>query len=101
MWDRFHGWIALVTGALAMAAGSGTLCAQGANEVYFGAFYKPVCDKVISGFEAATATTYPAWERRNHAAVAAPGTVGRSTFDARRASPACHSASADSRPVAR
>ena len=71
MWDRFHGWIALVTGALAMAAGSATLCAQGANEVYFGAFYKPVCDKVISGFEAATATTYPAWERRNYAAVAA------------------------------
>ena len=71
MWQRIRGWIALATGALAMAAGSGALCAQGASEVYFGAFYKPVCDKVITGFQAATAATYPAWERRNHAAIAA------------------------------
>jgi hypothetical protein len=41
------------------------------NEVYFGAFYKPVCDKVVAGFEAGTARSYPEWERRNHAAVAA------------------------------
>jgi hypothetical protein len=71
MWQRIRGCIALVIGALAMAAGSDALYAQGASEVYFGTFYKPVCDKVIPGFEAATAATYPVWERRTHAAVAA------------------------------
>ena len=41
------------------------------NEVYFGAFYKPVCDRIVAGFAATTATAYPVWERRNHAGVAA------------------------------
>jgi hypothetical protein len=63
---------------------AGTLCAAAdggqridenagaaSNEVYFGTFYKPVCDKVVAGFEAGTARSYPQWERRNHAGIAA------------------------------
>jgi hypothetical protein len=75
MWQMTRRWIAW---AVAIAA-AGTLHAEeagprgnaGSNEVYFGTFYKPVCDKVMSGFAADTARSYPAWERRNHTAVAA------------------------------
>jgi hypothetical protein len=44
---------------------------QGMTSVYFGAFYKPVCDRTIAGFQSSTAANYAAWEKANHAAVAA------------------------------
>ena len=59
---------ACVLGAVAPGGG---LWAQGTSEVYFGVFYKPVCERLSPGFTADTAATYPAWEQRNHAAVAA------------------------------
>jgi len=58
------------TGAL-RAAESGQRAGPGSNEVYFGTFYKPVCDKVVSGFQTDTSASWPVWERLNHAAVAA------------------------------
>ena len=75
MWQMTGRLIALT----AVAAATGMLDAEAAapgaeatsSEAYFGAFYKPVCDKIVTGFEADTAASYPAWERRNHAAVAA------------------------------
>jgi hypothetical protein len=72
MCQMIRGWIRVALCAIAAAAGtSGAVHAQGATEVYFGTFYKPVCDKLVAGFEAATVATYPAWEQRHHAEVAA------------------------------
>jgi len=55
----------------APAAAAGQTAAAGSNEVYFGTFYKPVCDKVVPGFAADTSAAWPVWERRNHTSVAA------------------------------
>ncbi len=60
----------------------GSSLAQGTTNVYFGTFYKPVCDKLVPGFESATATNYAAWEHQNHAAVAA--LEANSQFQAKR-----------------
>jgi hypothetical protein len=76
MWQMTRRLISLMTalaaaGALQAAEDAGRAAGPGANEVYFGTFYKPVCDKVVAGFEAETSASWPEWERRNHAGVAA------------------------------
>jgi len=63
--------VALAATGTLYAAEATPTTAPGGNEVYFGTFYKPVCDKVVSGFEADTTHSYPEWERHHHAAVAA------------------------------
>ena len=64
-------WIALTVLGLAALGPCGVARAQGTSEAYFGTFYKPVCDRLIAGFEAGTQTSWRAWKQRNHEAVAA------------------------------
>lgn len=79
MWQMTRRLIAPLMACTAALCAAGTLHAEesaqrvgpGSNEVYFGTFYKPVCDKVVAGFVTDTAASWPAWERRNHAAVVA------------------------------
>jgi hypothetical protein len=75
MWQMTRPLIAWTAACLAAgtihAEEAGPRAEPGSSEVYFGSFYKPVCDKVVSGFASDTTRSYPEWERRNHAAVAA------------------------------
>lgn len=86
MWQMTGRSLALAAVLVAAAASHSHAVAQetgeAPNEVYFGTFYKPVCDQVVAGFAASTASTYPAWERTNHAAVAA--LEANSQFQAKR-----------------
>jgi hypothetical protein len=47
------------------------LHAQEDKAVYYGTFYKPVCDLRVPGFEKATATNYAAWRAQHGKAIAA------------------------------
>lgn len=60
----------VIAAALALL-GSSTLHAQEERAVYFGLLYKPVCDRMITGFEKATATNFVAWREQHREAVAA------------------------------
>jgi hypothetical protein len=48
---------------------TGSLCAQEDRGVYFGTFYKPVCDRMVPGFEKATAVNFAAWQAQHRKAV--------------------------------
>jgi hypothetical protein len=58
----------VTAGALALLA-AGTLHAQEERGVYFGMLYKPVCDRLIPGFEKATAVNFLAWREQHREAV--------------------------------
>ncbi len=60
----------LTIGAFALLA-CVPLSAQEEKSVYYGTFYKPVCDRNVPGFEKMTATNYAAWRVQREKAIAA------------------------------
>jgi hypothetical protein len=47
------------------------LFAQEEKSVYYGTFYKPVCDRMVPGFEKMTASNFAAWRAQHEKAIAA------------------------------
>jgi hypothetical protein len=47
------------------------LSAQEEKSVYYGMLYKPVCDRMVPGFEKITATNFTAWRAQHGKAIAA------------------------------
>jgi hypothetical protein len=47
------------------------LFAQEEKSVYYGTFYKPVCDRMVPGFEKMTASNFAAWRAQYEKAIAA------------------------------
>jgi len=60
--------LAVTACALATLAAA-DLRAQDEPSVYFGTFYKPLCDRMVPGFEKATAVNFTAWSQQHRAAV--------------------------------
>jgi hypothetical protein len=58
----------IIAGALLACASSN---AQEEKSLYYGMFYKPVCDRMVPGFEKMTATNFAAWRAQHEKAIAA------------------------------
>jgi hypothetical protein len=60
----------LISGAFALLACL-PLSAQEEKSLYYGMLYKPVCDRMVPGFEKMTATNFAAWRAQHEKAIAA------------------------------